>query len=106
MDLNLQFPAGWKTARKLKFEKGFAQPAPCNFVGYKPLSEPEAIAIYNFTLKHNFNLVLAFHTQGQEIYWEFMDYATQKNLEIGKQFSKVSRLYTRKNPIFFKFCWL
>ena len=44
--------------------KGTLGPAPCNFVGPKPLSEPESLAIYNFTSKNNFKLVIAFHSQG------------------------------------------
>lgn len=51
MDLNLQLPAGWQEARKIKFEQGYTKPAPQNFVGEGPLTQSEALAIYNFTLK-------------------------------------------------------
>ena len=71
MDLNLQFPAGWEQAKEIKYSQGFNQPAPRDFVGFGPLTEPEALTIYNFTLMHDFKLVLAYHTQGQEIYWEY-----------------------------------
>ena len=50
MDLNLQFPAGWEQAKKIKFAQGFNKPAPRDFVGFSPLTEPEALSIYNFTL--------------------------------------------------------
>ena len=50
VDLNLQFPAGWQNARQIKFAQGFSQPAPRDFVGFGPLTEPEALAIYNFTI--------------------------------------------------------
>ena len=90
MDLNLQFPAGWENAKLIKYSQGFTFPAPRDFVGFGPLTEPESLALYNFTLKHNFKLVITYHTQGKEIYWQFQDYAPQKAEEIGKVFSNVS----------------
>ena len=89
-DLNLQFPAGWEQARQIKFSQGFTSPAPRDFVGDGPLVSPEALAVYNFTLSHNFELILAYHTQGREIYWQFQNYATQKARLIGEQFASVS----------------
>lgn len=56
-----------------------------------PLTEPEALAVYNFTLLRNFRLILAYHTQGQEIYWQFKDYASAEAYNIGLQFSQISR---------------
>lgn len=90
VDLNLQFPAGWKNAKEIKYSQGFIGPAPRDFVGYGPLTQPEAIAVYNFTLIHNFSLILAYHTQGKEIYWEFLNYASYDAEYIGNQFALVS----------------
>lgn len=90
VDLNLQFPAGWETARQIKFAQGFTSPAPRDFVGNSYLSEPESLALYNFTLAHNFSLILAYHTQGKEIYWQFENYAPERAYTIGQEFSKVS----------------
>ena len=36
VDLNLQFPAGWEEARRIKFAQGFRTPAPRDFVGTRP----------------------------------------------------------------------
>ena len=90
VDLNLQFPAGWENAREIKFAQGFTSPAPRDFVGFSPLSEPEALSLYNFTIAHNFSLILAYHTQGKEIYWQFKNYAPEKAYNIGKEFAKIS----------------
>ena len=87
VDLNLQFPAEWNKAKEIKYSQGFSRPAPRDFVGFGPLTEPEALSIYNFTLMHNFRLVLAYHTQGQEIYWQFQNYNPPMSLEIGKKLS-------------------
>ncbi len=90
VDLNLQFPAGWEDARRIKYSQGFTSPAPRDFVGYGPLTEPESLALYNFTLSHNFRLILAYHTQGQEIYWQFQNYAPSEAESIGQIFENVS----------------
>ena len=87
VDLNLQFPAEWNKAKEIKYSQGFSRPAPRDFVGFGPLTEPESLSIYNFTLMHNFRLVLAYHTQGQEIYWQFQNYNPPMSLEIGKKLS-------------------
>ena len=106
VDLNLQFPAGWETARQIKFAQGFTSPAPRDFVGNSYLSEPESLALYNFTLAHNFSLILAYHTQGKEIYWQFENYAPERAYTIGQEFSKVSRIYFSRSSLYFKLCGL
>ena len=90
MDLNLQFPAQWDRARQIKFAQGYTMPAPRDFVGYGPLTEPEALAIYNFTLKHTFRLILAYHTQGEVIYWKYANFLPPESEYIGKLFSQAS----------------
>lgn len=98
VDLNLQFPAGWEQAREIKFSQGFISPAPRDFVGFGPLTEPEALAIYNLTLRHNFRLVIAFHTQGKVIYWQFQNYNPPRSEEIGKVFAKSSGYSLEETP--------
>ena len=55
-----------------------------------PLVTPEALALYNFTLFHNFRLILAYHTQGKEIYWQFQNYAPSEAEQVGRLFENVS----------------
>ena len=98
VDLNLQFPAGWEEARNIKYSQGFTSPAPRDFVGYGPLTEPESLAIYNFTLRHNFSLILAYHSQGKVIYWQFQDYNPPKAQFIGTQFAKSSGYSLEETP--------
>ena len=86
----MQFPAGWKNAKEIKYAQGYTQPAPRDFVGYGPLTEPESLAIYNFALTHNFRLILTYHTQGQEIYWQFLNYEPEDALEIANIFADAS----------------
>jgi g-D-glutamyl-meso-diaminopimelate peptidase len=86
VDLNDQFPAKWELeqARNLK------QPGPRDYVGEKPLSEPEAMAMAELTRKRDFARVLAFHTQGEVIYWGFEDLEPPESEVIVKEFGRVS----------------
>ena len=59
-------------------------------MGEGPLTEPEALALYNFTLEHNFNLTISYHTQGEEIYWQFLDYNPLDSRRIGEVFARIS----------------
>ena len=70
--------------------KDLLGPAPRDFVGYGPLTEPETLAVYNFTLQHNFRLILAYHSQGEVIYWQFQNYSPPGAFQIGTQFANVS----------------
>ncbi len=97
VDLNLQFPANWETARNINFSQGFTRPAPRDYVGTSPLVAPEAIALYNFTLSHNFKLILAYHTQGRVIYWRYLDYLPPASYYIGEEFAKSSS-YSLEDP--------
>ena len=90
MDLNLQFPANWEEARRIKFSQGYTKPAPRNYVGEGPLTEPEALAIYNFTLEHDIKLTLSYHTQGKVIFWQYLDYNPTNAYEIAQKFAQVS----------------
>lgn len=90
VDLNLNYPANWQKAKEIKYELGFTSPAPRDFVGEDPLSELESLAMYNFTLDHQFELTLSYHTQGKVIYWKYLDYLPKNSYKIGKALSEVS----------------
>ena len=96
--MNLQFPAGWRQARKIKFEQGFTSPSPRDYVGQGPLVAPESLAIYNFTLAHNFRLIIAFHTQGRVIYWKFLNFNPPNSESLGMQFSNASGYALEDTP--------
>lgn len=99
VDLNLQFPAEWEMAKQIKFEQGFTTFAPRDFVGEGPLTEPESLAVYNFTLQENFDLILAYHSQGEVIYWKFLDYEPPRSREIALYFGQVSGYTVEETPL-------
>lgn len=98
VDSNLQYPAEWEMAREQKFAQGFTRPGPRDYVGPAPLSQPENIAMYNFTRAHNFALTISYHTQGEVIYWRFLEYLPPRSLEIAQQFSAVSGYPYEETP--------
>lgn len=89
-DLNLNYPAQWDMARQIKFEQGFDMPAPRDFVGQAPLSEPETRAMFDVTEELSPDLTISWHTQGQEIYWKFLDLAPAGAEALGRQMAAAS----------------
>lgn len=85
-------------ARQIKYDQGFNRPAPRDFVGYGPLTEPESLAMYNFTLANNFNLVISYHTQGNVIYWQFQNYNPPLAKDIGNSFALASGYELAETP--------
>lgn len=97
-DLNLQFPAGWENARKIKYEQGFLTPAPRDYVGPAPLTAPESRAVYDYTRQNAFSLILAYHTQGEVIYWKYLDYEPKESYRIARYFGEVSGYAVEETP--------
>ena len=90
VDLNLQYPAGWLRAREIKFSQGFTTPAPRDFVGRAPLTQPEARALADYTEAVDPDLVLAYHSQGRVIYWLYDDIEVPGARELGERMAAVS----------------
>ena len=90
VDLNLQYPAGWQQARQIKFAQGFTRPGPRDFVGRAPLTQLEARALAEFTETVDPDLVLAYHSQGKEIYWQFGNMFVPGARELGEDFARTS----------------
>ncbi|TXC90954.1 hypothetical protein FS935_08585 [Metabacillus litoralis] len=81
VDLNRQYPAGWNY---IVSDPG--RPAPQNYKGPKPLSEPEARAMYDFTNSKDFKTSVSYHSSGEIIYWHFKQgqERTNRDREIGE----------------------
>ena len=90
VDLNLQYPAGWLKAREIKFSQGFTRPGPRDFVGRAPLTQREAQLLAEYTEEVDPALVLAYHAQGEVIYWQFDDIFVPGARELGQRLSDVS----------------
>lgn len=90
VDLNLNYPANWDEARRIKAALGFAAPAPRDFPGRRPLDQPETAALAAYTCCVKPDLALAFHTQGGEIYHTFSGIETARGRMLAEAFARAS----------------
>ena len=98
VDLNLNYPAGWRQAREVKFAQGYTRPGPRDYVGRAPLGQLESRAMAGFTEFLDPALVLAYHSQGKEIYWQFQDYRVPGARELAEEFGRVSGYEVADTP--------
>ena len=98
VDLNLQYPARWETAREIKFSQGVTGPAPADFVGQAPLCAPESRALADFTRRLDPALTLAYHSQGEVIYWQFEGEAPAESQRIAALFAELSGYEAAETP--------
>ena len=98
VDLNLNYPAGWRQAREIKFSQGFTRPGPRDYVGRAPLNQLETRALAGFTEFIDPELVLAYHSQGRVIYWQFQDYVVPGARELGERFARLSGYELEDTP--------
>ncbi|AOH55702.1 peptidase M14 [Peribacillus muralis] len=87
VDLNNQYPANWEIEKERKLPKF---PAPRDFPGEFPISEPEALAMKELAEKRNFEGVIALHTQGKEFYWGYEGYEPEHSANIAREFEECS----------------
>ncbi len=97
-DLNLQYPADWEQARENKFAQGIVSPAPADYVGPYALSAPEARAMYEYSRALSPELILAYHTQGRVIYWQYKDFEPPRSRQIGQKLSRASGYPLESTP--------
>lgn len=90
VDLNLNYPYGFEEAKIIKGKKGIVGPGPRDFCGNNPFSEPETIAMYNFTMLNRFDITISLHSQGKEIYFDAGVDKIEFAYNLGKFFEKVS----------------
>ncbi len=85
VDLNVNFDARWGQGLQNARVRGDE-----NFIGEKPFSEPETIALRDFTYAVKPNATISYHSKGEEIY------AEKGDLELARKLSKITG-YTVKN---------
>ncbi len=90
VDLNCNFDADWGSGRLNSTRRGGE-----NCIGDYPFSEPETIALRDFTYKIRPFVTLSFHTKGEEIYWEYGGRGDIRGAEIIKNVTgyQVKRIF-------------
>lgn len=90
VDLNHNYDASWNDYRKSQLKNNILGPANTRYSGHCPESEPETSAVTRFTRDNNFDLVLALHSQGKEIYWNYGGITPDFSKKIGEDLARVS----------------
>lgn len=88
VDLNHNYDAKFYVGKELEEENGIFGAGPTRFSGLYPFSEPETRAVRDLFEKEMFNLSLAFHSQGEVIYWDYDD--KSKYFDMANKLSKAS----------------
>jgi g-D-glutamyl-meso-diaminopimelate peptidase len=86
VDLNHQWPAGWQK----EADESPDRPWPRHYSGKAALTEPEALAVFNFTNRRRFDYVIAFHSQGQMIFWGYKGFEPPESKEMVHRLSRNS----------------
>lgn len=71
VDLNHNFDAGYDILKQMEIENGITGPAPRQYGGIMAHSEPETRALVNVCKSLAIRKVFAFHSQGEEIYYDY-----------------------------------
>lgn len=97
VDINHNFDAGWEKLHQLEADSGITSPSPTRFGGEYPESEPESRALASLCRAGRFDHVLAFHSQGEEIYY---GYGSSIDIKTQKQAQALSRVsgYSLSEP--------
>lgn len=98
VDLNRNYPASWEEAKAQEESLGVTGPGPTRYGGPSPLSEPETQAMVQFTRRHNFKLVIAYHTQGRVIYWLYQNMIPPRSREIANVFAAATGYLVSNTP--------
>lgn len=87
VDLGDQFPAHWKEEAARRGVKG---PAPRDYGGTAPLSEPEAAALAALADRIPGDAAVSLHSQGAEIYWNYRGYEPPESEELAAKLAAAS----------------
>lgn len=71
VDLNHNFDAGRAALQEMEQQQGICGPSPRQWCGEAAESEPETRALTSLCRRGDFRHVLALHSQGEEIYWQY-----------------------------------
>lgn len=82
VDINHNYNAMWQSVEK--------QPSATKYSGPYPESEEETKAMVSFTKSAEFDMVIAFHSQGREIYYDFNGLTAPNSYYMAQQFADVS----------------
>ena len=90
IDINHNFNAGFDLLKELEIAQGITGPSPRRYGGQTPESEIETQVVTRLCRNNFCNKVLALHSQGEEIYWQFGENTPQDSFRLAQLFSTAS----------------
>ena len=90
VDLNHNFNAGFAKLQAEEQKKGIRGPSPRQWGGPFPESEPETQVITSLCRRTRFRHVVALHSQGEEIYWQYGNRTPPQSLLMAQVMASVS----------------
>ena len=97
VDINHNFDAGWALLKEQERALGLHAPSPGKYGGEYPESEPETAALTRLCRELGFERMLAFHSQGGEIYWRYGAHTPPVSKNIAEIFAAVSGYALKDN---------
>ena len=90
VDINHNYNAKFEEYKKIASENGYVVPGPTRYPGPYAESETETKGVVNLVNGNNFNLAIAYHTQGEVIYYKFDDINVQGAEAIGRELANAA----------------
>ena len=90
VDLNHNYDAGWTEGKLLEKQYGIFFEGPTRYGGEYPESESETSAMCNLTRAINPEVVLALHSQGREIYYDYKGHVPKWGKELATIYSRMT----------------
>lgn len=90
VDLNHNYDAGWAEGKLLEKQYGIYFEGPTRYGGEYPESESETSAICSLTRTINPDIVIALHSQGREIYYDYKGHVPKWGRELASIFGRMT----------------
>lgn len=90
VDINHNFGAGWEKLQRLEHKSGIYGPAPRQYGGPRPFSEPETRAVCGYCSTFDVTRLWSFHSQGEEIYWYYGKNTPLKSRNMAERIAELS----------------
>lgn len=103
VDLNHNYDANFTYGKEMEIKNGIYGPANTRYSGFFPESEPETKAVCDYVRANNFSLVIALHSQGKVIYYDYNGYVPKNGYEIAKEMGNLSGYMPDKTTGFASF---
>ena len=82
VDINHNYNASWRVVK--------TKPCESKYAGPYSESEPETKAMVDFIRKMDFDILIAFHSQGKEIYYDFDGIVAENSRKLAEEMARVS----------------